>query len=81
MTEKLTVKKILAIKILTTLAVLAMCGIMFVGLLFTGSLWLGWIFGLAFAVAVILYCVVSMLLERRKRGPPSPNEEKRRIKI
>jgi len=66
--EKLTVTKALTITILTTLTVLAYLGVMFWGLLATGSPALAWILGLVFAVAVILYCVVSMLLKTRKRG-------------
>jgi len=68
MPEKLTVKKTLAIIILTTLAVLAYLGVMFWGLLCTGSPALAWILGLVFAVAFILSCVVSILLKTRKRG-------------
>jgi len=61
----LTAKKALTITILTTLTVLAYCGIMFWGLLCTGSPALAWMLGLVFAVAVILYCIVSMLLKTR----------------
>jgi len=68
--EKLTVKKALAIVVLTTLAVLGYGGIILFSLPFTGSIIVSWALGLTFALAVILYCTVSMLsarLERRNK--------------
>lgn len=65
--EKMTVKKALAIVVLTTLAVLGYGGIILFSLPFTGSIIVSLSLGLAFALAVILYCTVSMLLARLKR--------------
>ena len=65
--EKLTAKKIFTIIGLTAIATLTYCGIILFSLPFTGNVIISWILGLAFAVIVILYCIVSMLIERQKR--------------
>jgi len=65
--EKMMVKKVLAIVVLTTLAVLGFGGIVLFSLPFTGSIIVSLSLGLAFALVVIFYCTVSMLLAKLER--------------
>lgn len=65
--EKLTVKNVVTVVVLTAIALLTYCGIILFSLPFTGNVIISWILGLVFASAVILCCTVSMFLKRQRR--------------
>lgn len=67
--EKLTVKKFIAIVVLTILACLGLLYVMFWGLVLSGDLMTAWILGLAYAAAIITLCVASMLRKKLSWRP------------